>query len=69
MYNEIEMPIAPILAEMEADGIGIDGDALKVISKEFGEQMAGSSANATSWRAASSISIRRSSCAKFCSRT
>jgi DNA polymerase I len=39
MYNEIEMPIAPILAEMEAAGIGIDGDALKVISKEFAEQM------------------------------
>ncbi len=29
MYNEIEMPIAPILAEMETAGIGIDGDALK----------------------------------------
>jgi DNA polymerase-1 len=39
MYNEIELPIAPILAEMEAAGIGIDGDALKVISKEFAEQM------------------------------
>jgi DNA polymerase-1 len=39
MYNEIELPIAPILAAMEADGIGIDGDALKVISKEFAEQM------------------------------
>ncbi|MGA7872398.1 MAG: DNA polymerase I [Candidatus Binatus sp.] len=39
MYNEIEMPIAPILAAMEAVGIGIDGDALKVISKEFAEQM------------------------------
>ncbi len=39
MYNEIEMPIAPILAEMETAGIGIDGDALKVISKEFAEQM------------------------------
>src|ERR1700733_8871699 len=41
MYNEIEMPIASILAAMEADGIGIDGDALKVISKEFGDQLAG----------------------------
>src|SRR5580693_6201575 len=41
MYHEIEMPIAPILAAMEADGIGIDGDALKVVSKEFGEQLAG----------------------------
>jgi DNA polymerase I len=39
MYNEIEMPIAPILAEMETAGIGIDGDALKVISKEFAEQL------------------------------
>ena len=39
MYNDIEMPIAPILAAMEADGIGIDGDALKIISKEFAEQM------------------------------
>ena len=39
MYNEIEMPIAPILAEMEAAGIGIDGDALKVISKEFAEEI------------------------------
>jgi DNA polymerase-1 len=39
MYNDIEMPIAPILAAMEAEGIGIDGDALKVISREFAEQM------------------------------
>jgi len=39
MFNGIEMPIAPILAAMEADGIGIDGDALKIISKEFAEQM------------------------------
>ena len=39
MYKDIELPIAPILAAMEADGIGIDGDALKVISKEFAEQM------------------------------
>ena len=39
MYNEIEMPIAPILAEMETAGIGIDGDALKIISKEFAEEM------------------------------
>jgi DNA polymerase I len=39
MYNDIELPIAPILATMEADGIGIDGDALKVISKEFAEEM------------------------------
>ena len=39
MFYDIEMPIAPILAAMEAEGIGIDGDALKIISKEFAEQM------------------------------
>jgi|HubBroStandDraft_6_1064221.scaffolds.fasta_scaffold10505_5 DNA polymerase-1 len=39
MYSEIEMPIAPILAEMETAGIGIDGEALKVISKEFAEEI------------------------------
>ena len=33
------MPIAPILAEMEAAGIGVDGEALKVISKEIAEQL------------------------------
>src|SRR6202021_3615882 len=30
---------APILAEMETAGIGIDGEALKVISKEFAEEI------------------------------
>ena len=39
IFNEIEMPTAPILAAMEAAGIGIDGDALKIISKEFAEQL------------------------------
>ena len=39
IFDSIEMPTAPILAAMEAAGIGIDGDALKVISKEFAEQL------------------------------
>ncbi len=39
LFNDIEMPTAPLLAAMEAEGIGIDGDALKVISKEFAEQL------------------------------
>ena len=39
LFNDIEMPTAPLLAAMEAAGIGIDGDALKVISKEFAEQL------------------------------
>ena len=39
LFDDIEMPIAPILAAMEAAGIGIDRDALKIISKEFAEQL------------------------------
>src|SRR5208282_2157865 len=39
LFENIEMPTAPLLATMEAAGIGIDGDALKVISKEFAEQL------------------------------
>ena len=39
LFNDIEMPVAPILAEMEAVGIGIDADALKKIGDEFGEQL------------------------------
>jgi DNA polymerase I len=39
LFDDIEMPTAPLLAAMEAEGIGIDGDALKVISKEFAEQL------------------------------
>ncbi len=39
LFENIEMPTAPLLAAMEAAGIGIDGDALKVISKEFAEQL------------------------------
>lgn len=39
LFEDIEMPVASILATMEAVGINIDGEALKTISKEFAEQM------------------------------
>ena len=41
LFDDIEMPVASILAAMEAVGINIDGEALKTISKEFAEQMSG----------------------------
>jgi DNA polymerase-1 len=40
LFDEIEMPLAWILAEMEAAGIGVDARALELISAEFGEQIA-----------------------------
>src|SRR5260370_1552260 len=41
LFDDIELPVASILAAMEAVGINIDGEALKAISKEFAEQMSG----------------------------
>ena len=40
LFNDIEMPVAQVLAEMEEIGIAVDADALKTISKEFGEEAA-----------------------------
>ncbi|HVN29944.1 MAG TPA: DNA polymerase I, partial [Candidatus Binataceae bacterium] len=40
LFNDIEMPAAKILAEMEECGIAVDAAALKVISKEFGDEAA-----------------------------
>ena len=39
LFADIEMPVARVLAEMEAAGIGIDGSALAAISSEFGAEM------------------------------
>ena len=38
LFNEIEMPLVFVLADMEREGIGINADALK----EYGTQLAGS---------------------------
>jgi DNA polymerase I len=39
LFSEIELPVARVLADMEAAGIGIDGAALKAMSAEFAEQL------------------------------
>ncbi len=39
LFNEIEMPIAPILADMESKGIGVDLEALRTTSREFADQI------------------------------
>ena len=41
LYREIELPVARVLAAMEAAGIGIDEAALRAIGAEFGAQLAG----------------------------
>jgi DNA polymerase-1 len=39
LFNAIELPVARVLADMEAAGIGIDSSALRAMSAEFGGQM------------------------------
>jgi DNA polymerase-1 len=39
LFKNIEMPLAPILAEMETTGIAVDAAALAQISREFGEEV------------------------------
>jgi DNA polymerase-1 len=40
LFREIEMPLIPVLAEMEANGVAIDREALAVLDREFGAEMA-----------------------------
>jgi DNA polymerase I len=39
LFRDIEIPVAAILAEMEATGIAVDAQALRAMSAEFGSQM------------------------------
>ncbi|HLX38176.1 MAG TPA: DNA polymerase I [Candidatus Binataceae bacterium] len=38
LFNDIDLPVAHILAEMEECGIAVDATALRTISKEFGDE-------------------------------
>jgi DNA polymerase-1 len=40
LFRDIEMPLIPVLAEMEAAGVAIDRDALASLDVEFGSEMA-----------------------------
>ncbi len=39
LFNDIEMPLVPVLSRMEANGVRIDTENLKQISDEFGRQI------------------------------
>jgi DNA polymerase-1 len=40
LFRDIEMPLIPVLAEMEAAGVAIDREALALLDVEFGREMA-----------------------------
>lgn len=39
LFYDIEMPLVPVLSQMEANGVKIDSENLKQISDEFGEEI------------------------------
>ncbi len=41
LFHEVEMPLVPVLAEMELAGVAIDKAGLAAMAKEFGDQLAG----------------------------
>jgi DNA polymerase I len=41
LFSEVEMPLLPVLARMEVAGVLIDRDALRAMSEEFAEKLAG----------------------------
>jgi DNA polymerase I len=40
LFDEVEMPLATVLADMEEHGIGIDTGALRAMAEEFGAELA-----------------------------
>jgi len=40
LFREVELPLIPVLAEMEAAGVAIDSEALGLLDVEFGREMA-----------------------------
>ena len=67
---ELELPLLPVLVDMERTGIRVDGAALAAQSQRIEQRAAGCSARASSSsRATSSTSTRRSSWPRCCSRS
>jgi DNA polymerase-1 len=40
LFREVELPLIPVLARMEAVGVAVDRDALAVLDREFGAEIA-----------------------------
>ncbi len=39
LYREIELPLIPVLARMEATGVALDREALALLDREFGDEI------------------------------
>lgn len=61
VYETLERPLVPVLAQMERNGIKVDKDTLSRMSAAFAQKMAGPRPRFTSLRARSSTSAPRRS--------
>ena len=59
VYEDLDRPLVPVLADMEAVGMLVDRDALKALSADFAERLdVLEKAKSTNWPAANSPSAR-----------
>ncbi len=68
LYDEVEIPLIDVLAEMEFTGIRLDVPLLKRLSEEMAQQLVGIEARSFAWRAASLTSPRPNRWARSSSR-
>ena len=66
VYETIERPLVPVVAAMEKEGIGVDPEKLRGLSRDFTQHLAGLEAEYVPAR--NLMSGRRNSSAKSCSR-
>jgi DNA polymerase-1 len=67
VYRGIEMPLVPVLASIEANGVRIDTDELRRQSQDLSSRMLAAQQKPPSWPGAASTWIRPSSCRRCCS--
>ena len=68
LYTEIELPLASVLAEVEAEGVRIDKDILTQMSGEFDRELTALTQEIYDLAGGSLTSTRLASLATFCSR-
>ena len=67
VYDTLEMPLIPVLAEVERAGVRIDGPALAAQSQRIEQELARRTERSSRSPAASSTSTRPSSSRRSCS--
>ena len=67
VYRDIEMPLVPVLARVEANGVLVDADELRQQTADLGRRMLAAQQKATELAGAASTWTRPSNSAHCCS--